>query len=303
MRDLALYRRDLVAGLAVPLFAAPMFLVSGPQLVIETVKAGAIGSFPTLNARNPDLLNVWLDEISQACRDASAPWAANLVLGKTNTRRESDLAAVVRFRAPMVIASVGAPDEVVTAVRAYGGQVFCDVATLRHARRAIAAGVDGLILLTAGAGGHTGWLNPFAFVKAVRAMFSGPIAVAGGITDGREIRALEVIGADLGYVGTPFIATPESLAPKAYRESLVAAGIDDVLETTVVSGMRANFLRGSLAAEGYLDDEGRPKRPEGAVKSAWARVWSAGHGVGSIAKVRPASEVVAGFVESYRAVN
>lgn len=298
-RDRAAWRRTLAESLRVPLVAAPMFLVSAPKLVIETTRAGAIGSFPTLNARTPEILEAWLGEIAAACRDARAPWAANLVLHKKNARREADIDAVVRHRAPIAIASVGPPDPVVEAVQAYGGRVFCDVATLRHARRAIVAGVDGLILLTAGAGGHTGWLNPFAFLKAVRAIFDGPIAIAGGLTDGRQLRALKLLDADLGYVGTPFIATTESLAPQAYKDSLVAGGIDEVLETDVVSGMRANFLRPSLEAEGFLTPEGRPERPADVTKAAWDRVWSAGHGVGEIAAVRPAADLVAAFATEY----
>ncbi len=300
-RDLVAYRADLARRLTVPLVAAPMFLVSGPALVIAVTRAGAIGAFPTLNARTPKILDAWLAEIGGACADVPAPWAFNFVMSSANNRRDVDLALAVQHKVPLIISSVGPPDPVVAAVQAYGGRVFCDVATLRHARRAVAAGVDGLILLTAGAGGHTGWLNPFAFLRAVRAFFPGPIALAGGITQGRELAALRLLDADLGYVGTPFIATPESLAPDAYRASLLAASIDDVAETTSVTGMRANFLKPSLAANGYLDAAGKPQEPP-ADRATWNRVWSAGHGVGAVSQVRPAADVVDSFAAEWRAV-
>lgn len=298
-RDLAAYRAELAERLAVPLIAAPMFLVSNPALVIAVTRAGGIGAFPTLNARTPKILDSWLAEIGQACAGCPSPWAFNIVMSSANQRRDVDLELAVAHKVPLIISSVGPPDPVVAAVQGYGGRVFCDVATLRHARRAVSAGVDGLILLTAGAGGHTGWLNPFAFLRAVREFFDGPIAIAGGITQGRELAALRLLGADLGYVGTPFIATPECLAPDSYRETLLAAGIDDVVETRSVTGMRANFVKGSLMANGYLDAEGQPQEPP-SDRPSWNRVWSAGHGVGAVKAVRPSAEIVADFAAEWR---
>ena len=197
-------RAHLKNNLRLPLFVAPMFLISGPELIIASARAGALSAFPTVNARTPKDLDQWLADINEGAQ--GNPWGVNLIVHRSNARLENDLAATVRAQAPLVVASVGAPDAVTGPVHDYGGLVFSDVASLRHARKAVAASADGLVLLTAGAGGNTGWLNPFAFVAEVSQFFDGPIAVAGAIGSGRALHALEVLDADLGYAGTPFIA-------------------------------------------------------------------------------------------------
>ena len=292
-------RAHLRDALALPLFAAPMFLISGPDLVIAASRAGALSAFPTLNAREDAVLAAWLDRI--AAEADGAPWGANLILHRSNARAEADLAAVVRARAPLVVASVGPPDPVIGPVQGYGGIVFADVATLRHARRAAAAGADGLVLLTAGAGGNAGWLNPFAFVAAVREFFDGPIAVAGCVATGRDLAALQVLDADLGYAGTPFIATHESLAAPGHKRMTVETDADGVMLSDAVTGMPANFARASLIAEGVIDAEGRVLARGGADIAAWKQVWSMGQGAGAVRDVVPAAERIARLAADWRA--
>jgi nitronate monooxygenase len=292
----------LLSRLEVPLVAAPMFRVSGPDLVIAAARAGAIGAFPTLNARTPAELDAWLGRIGEQAAGASGVPAANLILHASNARRDQDLRAVVRHRVPVVIASVGAPDPVIGPVRDYGGVVLADVATVRHARRAAAAGADGLVLLTGGAGGNTGWLNPFAFVAEVRGFFDGIVAVAGSLTEGRQLHALQVAGADLGYVGTPFVATHESLADPAYKAGLVAADADDVVVTDAVTGIPASFLRGRLRELGHLDEHDVPRGRGTLDIGGWKPgAWSAGQGVGGVRDVCAAAERVARLRAQYAA--
>jgi nitronate monooxygenase len=292
----------LVSRLAVPLVAAPMFRVSSPELVIAAARAGIVGAFPTLNARTAAELDDWLARIAAGCADARGVPAANLILHASNPRRDEDLHAVVRHRVPVVIASVGAPDAVIGPVHAYGGLVLADVATVRHARRAAAAGADGLVLLTAGAGGNTGWLNPFAFVAEVRRFFDGIVAVAGAIAEGRQLRALRMLGADLGYAGTPFVATHESLAGADYKAGIVAAGADDILTTDAVTGIPANFVRARLRALGLVDERDRPLAAGRLEVGGWGGgAWSAGHGAGAVGDVCGVAERVARFVAQYEA--
>ncbi len=211
--------------LSLPLIAAPMFLVSGVELVVAACRNGVIGSFPTVNCRSPEQLDEWLTDIDtrlKAHADASgkpsAPVCANLIVHRSNARLEQDLQVLLRHRPEMVITSVGSPAPVIGPLHDAGALVFADVASIRHAERAVAAGADGLVLLTAGAGGQTGWLNPFVFVRAVRAFFDGPIVLAGGIADGHALRAAQALGCDLAYMGTKFIATRESMADARYKE-------------------------------------------------------------------------------------
>lgn len=292
--------------LRLPVIAAPMFLVSGPEMVVACCRAGIIGSFPTVNARTPQILDEWLTRITSELKDEpdAPPPAANLIVHRSNPRLAEDLAVVVRHRLPMVIASVGDPGSVLSQVHDYGGVVFTDVASERHARRAAEAGVDGLILLCAGAGGNTGWLSPFSFVAAVRRFFSGPLAVAGGISDGRSIRAVEELGADLSYLGTRFIAARESMASEEYRDMLIRSGPDDILLTKSVTGIPANFLRPSLEKAG-IDVEGRTApakfdviRDLDALK-AWKHIWSAGHSVIGVERVQTVAEIVAELEAEY----
>ncbi len=300
--DLRVWRQDM----RLPVIAAPMFLVSGPELVIACCKAGVIGSFPTVNARTPEDLEAWLTRIDAELAEApgSAPPAANLVVHRTNPRRDDDLAIVVAHQVPLVIASVGSPAAVVEPIHDYGGLVLADVASLKHARQAAEVGVDGLILLCAGAGGNTGWLNPFAFVPAVREFYDGPLVVAGSIGDGRAIRAIETIGADFAYVGTRFIAASESQASDNYCQMLVESNADEIELTDAITGINANFLSRSLEIMG-VDKEGQKEGfdvvKETSAFVAWKDVWSAGQGVGFTKNVAPAADIVAEMEKGYRA--
>ena len=303
---------ELRKQLRLPVIVAPMFLVSGPELVIAACKAGVMGSFPTANARTAEDLEAWLSRIDRELAEAResgvrvAPYAVNLIVQGAGPRGfMADLALIERFKPAVVITSVGQPGPVVERVHAYGGLVFHDVATLRHATKAAEQGVDGLILLTAGAGGHTGSANPFAFVPQVRRQFDGAILLAGAISDGRSIAAAQTLGADFAYMGTRFVATRESMAPEAYRELLVSQQMADVIVTNRISGMNATFLRGSIARVGLDPDnlpdvEGflRPSIPE-SIK-AWRDVWSGGHGTGSIDDIPPVAELVDRLEAEYR---
>lgn len=296
----------LASRLRLPLVAAPMFLVSGPDLVIAACRAGVIGSFPFPNARTAGDLRLWLDRLKAALGPADAPWAANLMVHPTYARLDEEIALVEEYRPEIVITALGSPRRLVDVVRRYGGIVLADVNSPVFARKAIDAGVDGLVLVSAGAGGHTGPMSPFAFVAEVRRHFDGIIALAGSLATGRAVRAAEVLGADLGYVGTPFIAAEESLAPPAYREMLVAAGFDDILLTDAFTGVKANMLVPAIRAAGLDPAALRPKDrveigdPQGATK-AWKNIWSAGHGVGSITAIEPAAAIVERFARDYAA--
>lgn len=284
-------RNELRARCRLPVIAAPMFLVSGPEMVIAACRAGIVGAFPTLNARTTNDLDSWLSRIRAATTDA-APYAANLILDPRNPRRDADMAVVLKHQAPVVIASVGSPIPVIEPVHSYGGIVFSDVATLKHARKAVEAGVDGLVLLTAGAGGNTGSLNPFAFVSAVRRFFDGPIALAGGLTSGTDLRALQVLGADFAYMGTPFLAAHESMAPDDHKDAVVAGNIDDIVLSDRVSGLDANFLRPRLQEAGALEPDGTVRDMRSDSLISWRNVWSAGHGVGMVTDRQPLDAIV-----------
>jgi nitronate monooxygenase len=296
--------------LRLPLIAAPMLSVSGPDLAIAACKAGVIGSFPLANARTVDGVETWLTQIeTELARTTDetpdrppAPFCPNLIIKRAQMRDE--LQALVKHRVEMVITSVGSPAEAIKPLHDVGCIVFADVATLHHTERAIAAGVDGLILLTAGAGGQTGWLNPIAFVRSVRAMFEGPIVLAGGISDGHALWAAEVLGCDLAYMGTKFIATHESMAPPAYKKMLVESGMDDVMLTQAFTGLDTNMLRPSMIAAG-LDPSTLPPRvsnEEAAKKFSsmavvegprrYKDIWSAGHSISGVDKIQSAAELV-----------
>lgn len=301
----------LVRGLKLPLICAPMFLVSGPELVSAACRNGVIGAFPTANARTPDILNEWLLAITGICSHAgdsqpAALWAANLVTHPTNARFEADLALVEAYRAPIVISALGGPARLVERAHRWGGKVFADVNSVPYARKAVDAGVDGLILVSSGAGGHTGAMNGLAFLEAVRAFFAGPVALGGGLSTGAGIRAVEVAGADLAVMGTAFIATHESLATPPYKQMLVDAEFEDLTLTSAVTGVPANWLRSTLIAEGmdpnqssadmvvdFTERDSKPKR--------WKNVWSAGHGVGGTKAVESAGDLIAHLHEEYLA--
>jgi nitronate monooxygenase len=307
--------------LSLPLIAAPMFLISGVELVVAACRNGVIGSFPTVNCRNPEQLDAWLGEITDRLRRHAgqsdkplAPVCANLVVHHSNTRLQQDLQVLLRHKPEMVITSVGSPAPVLTQLHDAGAIVFADVASIRHAERAVAIGADGLVLLTAGAGGQTGWLNPFVFVRAVRAFFDGPIVLAGGISDGHALRAAEALGCDLGYMGTKFIATRESMADARHKDMLVASSADDILLTTAFTGLQTNMLRPSIEAAG-LDPDDLPSRgmidigkdiDVGARENQpkrWRDIWSSGHSTSGVKEVLSVDEMVARTVAEYRAAS
>lgn len=293
------------ARLTLPLVAAPMFLISGPELVLAACRQGVIGSFPTPNARTVADLDQWLDRITTSLTEKDAPWAANVVVHRSNTRLNEDLDLVMRYKAPLVITALGSPRAIVERVHDYGGLVFADVNSVAFARKALEAGVDGLVLVAAGAGGHTGNMTGFSFVPAVREFFDGPVILGGGISDGAGIRAAEVLGADLAYMGTRFIACDESLAAPAYRDMLVSSTVDDLLLTRAITGVAANWLKPSIINAGF-DLDTMEKNPDidftdpqsGAKR--WAQVWSAGHGVGLIDRTEPVASLVARLRQEYQ---
>ncbi len=290
--------------LSLPLVAAPMFLISGPDLVLAACRNGIIGSFPTPNARTVADLDQWLDRITGGLSEKDAPWAANVVVHRSNSRLDEDLDLVTRYKAPLVITALGSPRAIVERVHDYGGLVFADVNSVPFACKAVEAGVDGLVLVAAGAGGHTGNMTGFSFVPAVRQFFDGPIILGGGITDGAGIRAAEVLGADFAYMGTRFIACDESLAAPEYRDMLVNSTVDDLILTRAITGVAANWLKPSIARAGYdLDAMERDPDidftdPQSGAKR-WAQVWSAGHGVGLIDRTEPVASLVARLKAEY----
>lgn len=289
--------------LTLPAIAAPMFLTSGPDLVVETCRAGLVGTFPALNQRTTEGFSAWLSEIGERLSRAraTAPYGVNLIVHASNPRLRADLEQVVRHKVPLVITSLGAVSEVVDAVHSYGGVVFHDVINRRHAEKAAAAGVDGLIAVCAGAGGHGGLLSPFALVEEIRSFFDGTVVLAGAISTGRHIAAARMLGADLAYLGTRFIATREALVPEAYKQMLVASNAADIVYTPNISGVHANFLRPSILAAG-LDPDNLP--PHGMLDmeneaKAWKTVWSAGQGVGAIHSVPSVAELCRTLAQEY----
>jgi nitronate monooxygenase len=289
--------------LALPAIAAPMFLVSGPDLVVEACRAGVIGTFPSLNRRTTEEYAVWLDEIEGrlAGTPDAAPFGVNLIVHKNNPRVGADLEVTVKHRVPLVITSLGANTEVVDAVHGYGGLVFHDVINMRHARKAAEAGVDGLIAVCAGAGGHAGTTSPFALVSEIRAFFDKIIILSGAISTGRQVAAAIMMGADLAYLGTRFIATRESLAKDGFKEMIVSSRAADIVYTPAISGVHGNFLGPSMVAAG-MDLNNLPTNTDGyktGEKRAWKDVWSAGHGVGVIEDVPTVAELCARLVQEY----
>jgi nitronate monooxygenase len=296
--------KQLDGRLRLPAIAAPMFLASGPDLVVETCRSGVLGTFPALNQRTSDGYAAWLDAIARRLSGFpdAAPFGANLIVHKSNPRLHADLGITVKHKVPVVITSLGAVRDVVDAVHSYGGLVLHDVVSRRHAEKAAEAGVDGIVAVAAGAGGHAGTMSPFALVAEIRSFFSGTIVLAGAINTGRQIAAARVLGADLAYLGTRFIATRESLADPSYKDMLLAAKAADIVYTPSISGVHANFLRPSIEAAG-LDPDNLP--PHGRLDMAnevraWKTVWSAGQGVGTITDIPSASELCDRLAAEYR---
>jgi nitronate monooxygenase len=306
----------LTASLNLPVIGSPMFIVSGPELVIAQCQAGILGAFPALNARPADVLREWLQQITQTLADydaqhpeqPSAPFAVNQIVHPTNDRLEHDVALCAEFKVPLVITSLHAPNQVVEKVHAYGGLVFHDVTTLRHAKKAIDAGVDGLILVCHGAGGHAGRLNPFAFVAEVRRFYDGPLVLAGAISKGEQIVAAQALGVDLVYMGTRFIATQEANAQAAYKRMVLDAAAVDIVYTNLFTGVHGNYLRQSIEQAG-LDPDALPEGDKTAMRygsggsskaKAWRDIWGAGQGVGAIASMHSVAEEVATLRQDYQ---
>lgn len=296
--------RLFVEKLRLPAIAAPMFLTSGPDLVVEVCRSGVVGTFPALNQRSTGEFEQWLDEIERRLSgfDYAAPFGVNLIVHRSNPRLAADLECVVRHKVPLVITSLGAVTDVVEAVHSYGGVVFHDVINRRHAEKAAQAGVDGIIAVSAGAGGHAGTVNPFALIEEIRSFFHGTIVLSGTISNGRQIAAARVLGADLAYIGTRFIATKESLVDQDYKDMIVASRASDILYTPNISGVNANFMRQSIVAAG-LDPERLPAHHELDMKNeakAWKAIWSAGQGVGGIDDVPYARALCERLIQEYR---
>jgi len=299
-------KAPFIDRLSLPVVAAPMFLISNPELVIACCTSGIVGTFPALNQRSSEGFEAWLVQIREAL-DAfeaqtgkpAAPFGVNLIVHPTNPRLEADLRLCVKHRVPLIITSLGAVSQVVDAVHSYGGLVFHDIIKKRHAQKAAEAGVDGLILVTAGAGGHAGTQNPMSLVTEVRSIFDKTILLAGCISTGRDIASALQMGADLAYMGTRFINTTECAAPEAYQKMIIEAGASDIVYTAAISGVHANFMAQSLQAAGLSAEDlkkdtkidfGKELDTEA---KAWKTIWSAGQGVASISDTLPVKSLVA----------
>ncbi len=309
--------QELKRRLTVPVIGAPLFIVSNPDLVIAQCRAGIVGSFPALNARPAEVLDAWLQRITTelAAHDAahpgrpSAPFAVNQIVHKSNDRLEHDVAMCVKYRVPVVITSLGARTDVNDAIHSYGGLVLHDVINQTFARKAIDKGADGLILVAAGAGGHAGTQSPFALVQETRAWFDGPIALSGAIATGDAVLAAEAMGADFAYIGSAFIATREAHASEAYKQAIVEGSAEDIVYTSLFTGVHGNYLRPSIVNAGLDPDhlpQGDPSTMKfgsgGSSKSkAWRDIWGCGQGIGAIGDVPGADERVARLVRQYDA--
>jgi len=305
----------LQGNLRLPVIGAPMFIVSTPDLVLAQCKAGIVGAFPALNARPQSMLDEWLDRITgelDAYRKANpdkpvAPFAVNQIVHASNDRLQADMETCVKYRVPIIITSLRPPSEVVDAVHGYGGLVFHDVINLRHARKAAEQGVDGIIAVCAGAGGHAGTLSPFALVKEIREFFDGTVILSGCMSNGGDVLAARAIGADLAYVGTRFIATDEANAMPDYKQMLVDSTASDIVYTSLFSGVHGSYLKPSVARAG-MDPDDLPEADKDAMnfgsggnthKKAWKDIWSAGQGVGSIHEVMPVADLVERLAGEY----
>lgn len=288
---------DKFPNLTLPVIAAPMFLVSGPELVKACCDAGVIGAFPFPNARIIETLDEWLDEIRREANETDAPFAVNLTTHRSYDRLADEIALIANHKPEIVITALGSPEPVLDVVHGYGGTVIADVNSVRYARKAVEKGVDGLALVSAGAGGHTGNMSGFAFVSEVRAFFDGLIVLAGGIGTGGAIRAAEIAGVDLCYMGTSFIAAEESIASDDYKAMLVKAQFDDLVLSDLLTGAKAYYLRQSLEKMGYEPDNmaagsGMDLSNSQSQIKAWRDIWSAGHGVGSVREIAPAADII-----------
>lgn len=300
---------DFKSSLSLPVIAAPMFIVSGTEMVIESCKNGIVGTFPALNGRSSQDFEKMLIEVTEGLKQYEeetgkkpAPFGVNIIVNRTNPRVLPDLELVVKYKVPLLITSLGTVKDVVEAVHSYGGLVFHDVVKKRHAEKAAEAGADGIICVATGAGGHAGTANPFALLEEIRSFYKGALALAGSINTGREILAAKVMGADFAYMGTRFIATKECLAVDAYKQMILDSGIDDVIYTDGISGVHANFFRESIINAGVdlnVRKEEDFSKLTGEHAKAWKDIWSAGHGVAGIHDIPSVSELIDRLKKEY----
>lgn len=303
--------------LRLPVIGSPLFIVSNPDLVIAQCKAGIVGSFPALNARPQALLDEWLHRITEELaawdRDnpdtPAAPFAVNQIVHRSNNRLEADMATCAKWRVPIVITSLGALEEVNQGVHGWGGITLHDIIDDRFARKAVSKGADGLIAVAAGAGGHAGRLSPFALVQEIRAWFEGPLILSGAIANGRAILAAQAMGADLAYIGSPFIATEEANASLEYKEGIVEGKASDIVYSSLFTGVHGNYLRRSIEAAG-LDPDALPDGDiktmnfgtgDGSKSKAWRDIWGSGQGIGAVDRVQPAASYIATLAGQYEA--
>ncbi len=304
----------LKKNLRIPVVGAPLFIISHPPLVLAQCKAGVVGSFPALNARPEAQLDEWLAEITEelASYDANnpdkpaAPFAVNQIVHKSNTRLEHDLEMCVKYKVPIVICSLGARTDVYDAIHSYGGIVLHDIIHDFHARKAIEKGADGLIAVAAGAGGHAGTLSPFALIQEIRKWFDGPLLLSGSIAHGGAVLAAEAMGADMAYIGSPFIATREARAEDAYKDMIVESCAEDIIYSNLFTGVHGNYLKGSIVNAGMDPDnlpESDPSKMNfgGDKTKAWKSIWGCGQGIGAVDKVVSATELVERLVAEYEA--
>ncbi|ANU24785.1 NAD(P)H-dependent flavin oxidoreductase [Planococcus donghaensis] len=288
--------------LKLPVIVAPMFLVSTPNMVVEASNAGVIGSFPLLNARPVETCASWLKDIKKALGEK--PWAVNFISHRgSNKRYEEDFELIRQYEPPIVITSLGSPEDMIEVVHAYGGLVYSDVANVKHAKKAASAGVDGLILVCSGAGGHGGTINPFAFIAAVKEFYSGTIILAGSLSTGADVAAAKLMGADYAYMGTRFLAAEESNTPEEYKQMVIDSSVEDILYTNSFSGVPANILIPSLVKQGIDPKTLKPKEEVDLSHlvnaKAWRDIWSAGQGVTTITKRQNTKEIVDQLLAEY----
>ena len=300
----------ILQNLRIPVIASPLFIISNPALVIEQCKAGVVGSFPSLNARPLSQLDEWLHEITEALAKhdrenpdrPAAPFAVNQIVHASNTRFEEDVALCEKWKVPIVITSLGARVELNEAVHRWGGITLHDIINDVFAHKAIDKGADGLIAVAAGAGGHAGKWSPFALIQEIRAWFDGPLILSGAIASGRSILAAQAMGADLAYIGSPFIATAEARAPEEYKDEIVASGAGDIVGSSLFTGVWGNYLKGSIVKAGMDPDnlpESDPSKMNFGGAKAWKDIWGSGQGIGVINEKLPAGELVGRFAREY----
>ena len=294
----------LKSRLQLPAIAAPMFIVSQPDLVLAQCRSGIVGSFPSLNARPDGVFEQWLQRLNAELTDSDAPFAVNLIVHRSNARLQTDLELCVKYKVPIVICSLGAREEVNDAIHSYGGLVLHDVISDKFARKAVEKGADGVVAVAAGAGGHAGTISPFALVSEIREWFDGPLALSGSIANGQSILAAQAMGADVGYIGSAFIATEEAVAVPEYKQMIVDSRSEDIVYSNLFTGVHGNYLRGSIERSG-MDPDNLPESDPSAMdfggSKAWKDIWGSGQGVGSVDAVVPAAELVARFKREYAA--